>query len=47
MSQQTAVSSTSHAQRRVVVTGIGLLCGVGKTVPEVWEGLLAGKQRHG
>ncbi len=31
-----------HA-RRVVVTGIGLLCGVGNTVPEVWAGLLAGK----
>jgi 3-oxoacyl-[acyl-carrier-protein] synthase II len=30
-------------QRRVVVTGIGLLCGVGKTVSEVWDGLLAGK----
>jgi len=30
-------------QRRVVVTGLGLICGVGKTVPEVWEGLLAGK----
>jgi 3-oxoacyl-[acyl-carrier-protein] synthase II len=30
-------------QRRVVVTGIGLLCGVGKTAPEVWEGLLAGR----
>jgi len=30
-------------QRRVVVTGIGLICGVGKTVPEVWEGLLAGR----
>ena len=29
--------------RRVVVTGIGLICGVGKTVPEVWDGLLAGK----
>ena len=29
--------------RRVVVTGIGLLCGVGKTAPEVWEGLLAGR----
>ena len=28
--------------RRVVVTGIGLICGVGKTVPEVWDGLLAG-----
>lgn len=30
-------------QRRVVVTGIGLLCGVGNTTTEVWEGLLAGK----
>ncbi len=30
-------------RRRVVVTGIGLVCGVGKTVPEVWAGLLAGK----
>jgi 3-oxoacyl-[acyl-carrier-protein] synthase II len=30
-------------KRRVVVTGIGLICGVGKTVSEVWSGLLAGK----
>src|SRR5438445_9938894 len=30
-------------QRRVVVTGLGLICGVGRTVPEVWQGLLAGK----
>src|ERR1700761_5671196 len=30
-------------QRRVVVTGMGLLCGVGNTAQEVWEGLLAGK----
>ncbi len=29
--------------RRVVVTGIGLLCGIGKTAPEVWNNLLAGK----
>src|SRR5246500_4359086 len=29
-------------QRRVVVTGLGLVCGVGKTTPEVWDGLLAG-----
>ena len=29
--------------RRVVVTGMGLICGVGKTAPEVWEGLLAGR----
>ncbi len=30
-------------QRRVVVTGLGLVCGVGKTAPEVWAGLMAGK----
>src|SRR5271167_552418 len=30
-------------ERRVVVTGLGLVCGVGKTTPEVWEGLLAGR----
>ncbi len=29
--------------RRVVITGIGLLCGVGNTIEEVWSGLLAGK----
>jgi 3-oxoacyl-[acyl-carrier-protein] synthase II len=29
--------------RRVVVTGIGLICGVGNTTDEVWQGLLAGK----
>ena len=34
-------------RRRVVVTGIGLVCGVGKTVPEVWEGLLAGRSGMG
>jgi 3-oxoacyl-[acyl-carrier-protein] synthase II len=30
-------------KRRVVVTGIGLICGVGNTAPEVWNNLLAGK----
>ena len=30
-------------RRRVVVTGLGLICGVGKTVQEVWDGLLAGR----
>src|SRR5271163_1755821 len=30
-------------ERRVVVTGLGLLCGVGNTTPEVWQGLLAGR----
>src|ERR1700722_18359412 len=29
-------------QRRVVVTGIGLLCGVGNTREDVWRNLLAG-----
>jgi len=29
--------------RRVVVTGLGLVCGVGKTAPEIWEGLMAGR----
>jgi 3-oxoacyl-[acyl-carrier-protein] synthase II len=29
--------------RRVVVTGIGLICGVGNTTDEVWSNLLAGK----
>ena len=30
-------------KRRVVVTGIGLICGVGKTAHEVWSHLLAGE----
>jgi 3-oxoacyl-[acyl-carrier-protein] synthase II len=30
-------------QRRIVVTGLGLICGVGNTAPEVWASLLAGK----
>ena len=44
MSQQSnsELETVSYQRRRVVVTGIGLLCGVGKTVPEVWSGLLAG-----
>ncbi len=29
--------------RRVVVTGIGMLCGVGNTTEEAWRNLLAGK----
>jgi 3-oxoacyl-[acyl-carrier-protein] synthase II len=29
--------------RRVVVTGIGLICGIGNTANEVWKNLLAGK----
>jgi 3-oxoacyl-[acyl-carrier-protein] synthase II len=40
------VANTMEQQprrRRVVVTGLGLVCGVGRTVSEVWEGLLAGR----
>ncbi|HWF02809.1 MAG TPA: beta-ketoacyl-ACP synthase II [Candidatus Angelobacter sp.] len=29
--------------RRVVVTGIGLICGVGHTSPEIWQNIIAGK----
>ena len=29
--------------RRVVVTGVGLICGVGNNTAEVWQALLAGK----
>ncbi len=38
----------NHAStRRVVITGIGLLCGVGNTAPEVWKKLLAGASGMG
>ena len=30
-------------KRRVVVTGIGLICAVGNNTDEVWQALLAGK----
>jgi 3-oxoacyl-[acyl-carrier-protein] synthase II len=33
--------------RRVVVTGLGLICGVGNSTDEVWQGLLAGKSGVG
>ncbi len=33
--------------RRVVVTGIGLICGVGNTTAEVWPNLLSGKSGVG
>jgi 3-oxoacyl-[acyl-carrier-protein] synthase II len=33
--------------RRVVITGLGLLCGVGNTAPEVWRQLMAGASGMG
>ena len=33
--------------RRVVVTGIGLICGIGNTSAEVWDALMAGKSGMG
>jgi 3-oxoacyl-[acyl-carrier-protein] synthase II len=33
----------SNSERRVVVTGIGLICSVGNTTDAVWQALLAGK----
>jgi 3-oxoacyl-[acyl-carrier-protein] synthase II len=33
--------------RRVVVTGLGLICGVGNSTAEVWKALLAGKSGVG
>ena len=40
---ETRAMEQMPSRRRVVVTGLGLICGVGKTVAEVWEGLLAGR----
>jgi 3-oxoacyl-[acyl-carrier-protein] synthase II len=37
-----AEASTIPA-RRVVVTGIGLICGIGNTADAIWESLMAGK----
>ena len=37
-----AMEQTSP-RRRVVVTGLGLLCGIGNNAQEVWQGLVAGK----
>jgi 3-oxoacyl-[acyl-carrier-protein] synthase II len=33
---------TQATNRRVVITGLGLICGVGNTAPEVWRQILAG-----
>jgi 3-oxoacyl-[acyl-carrier-protein] synthase II len=37
----------SHQGRRVVITGIGLLCSVGNTTAEVWQALTAGQSGVG
>ena len=34
-------------KHRVVVTGVGLLCGIGNSADEVWAGLMAGKSGMG
>jgi 3-oxoacyl-[acyl-carrier-protein] synthase II len=39
--------STRNLNRRVVVTGLGLICGIGNTSPEVWQNLLLGKSGVG
>ena len=33
--------------RRVVITGLGLVCGLGNTAPEVWQQLMAGASGMG
>ena len=33
---------TQASPRRVVITGLGLICGVGNTAPEIWRQLIAG-----
>jgi 3-oxoacyl-[acyl-carrier-protein] synthase II len=38
---------TQASPRRVVVTGLGLVCGVGNTAPEIWQQLLAGASGMG
>jgi 3-oxoacyl-[acyl-carrier-protein] synthase II len=35
--------ATTIPARRVVVTGIGLICGIGHTAPAIWESLMVGK----
>ena len=38
-----ASNLASNPARRVVITGIGLICSVGNTTDAVWQALLAGK----
>jgi 3-oxoacyl-[acyl-carrier-protein] synthase II len=46
-STQATKQALGQAGRRVVVTGLGLICGVGNTAPEVWQQLLAGASGMG
>ena len=39
--------ATSIPARRVVVTGIGLICGIGNTAPAVWDALMSGTSGMG
>src|SRR5215813_854749 len=39
----THIRKGTSLARRVVVTGVGLICGVGNNAEEVWQALLAGK----
>ena len=41
--QRTRERREASLSRRVVVTGLGLICGVGNTTEEMWTSLLAGK----
>ena len=43
MSQGTTQATRQGTARRVVVTGVGLLCGVGNTASEVWRQIVAGQ----
>src|SRR5258708_9069479 len=38
-----ASNLASNLERRVVITGVGLICAVGNTTNSVWQALLAGK----
>src|SRR2546430_15929450 len=38
-----ASNLASNLERRVVITGIGLICAVGNSTDSVWQALLAGK----
>ena len=45
--RKAASSPLSNLPRRVVITGLGLVCGVGNTAPEVWRQLMAGASGMG